>query len=205
MTSSILIPDSCAERLRILLDLGWNILLRQIMSGRMAVNKEASLQLHYAAIVQQLGSTFCLLPAETFAIELESSIKDGEIDITCSLGITKAAIEMKCFRKRSNRAQDIDMYNVLSDIGRLQALPSYSVRKFLCLTDNPYYAVSSHRGHASSVSIKHGHGYKPDTTITPSWAGKWKSHANDAQIELPLGVRFDWTKSQGWYSLNIDV
>ena len=47
---------------------------------------------------------------------METNYEKKSIDIVCILGEMKAAIELKCFMKASNRAKDLDCYDVLLDI-----------------------------------------------------------------------------------------
>ena len=113
--------DSLENRMRWMLATAWEICLQRIASGRISINKESSLQLHYAYILAQLGELSCIEPGETFKIELETHHAGKNIDIWCALSDCEAAIESKCFRKSSNRATDIDMYDVLKDISRLES------------------------------------------------------------------------------------
>jgi hypothetical protein len=197
------IPQTKQQRLRRTLDAAWDILSQRIATGRVTINKEASLQLHYSSILLSYGELLCTDPGETFSIELESAFERHSIDITCSLGDVRAAIELKCFRKHSKRAVDTDMYDVLLDIQRLLSYQDFSVRKFICLTDNPYYANGTHSGHAGSVTIRDGTTYPVGTTITPSWAGKWKSHERDAELKLTKDVGIKWTRDGNWYVLSL--
>src|ERR1700760_3625365 len=105
-------PQTQPQRLTRILDESWEILSQRIAAGRVIINKEASLQLHYSSVLLSYGELFCVEPQEIFTIELESAYGRKSIDITCTLGSTRAAIELKCFRKASNRACDIDMYDV---------------------------------------------------------------------------------------------
>jgi len=148
----ILNPQTQPQRLTRILDESWELLMQRIATSRVTINKEASLQLHYSSILLSYGELFCVEPRETFTIELESANGRKSIDITCALGETKAAIELKCFRKASNRACDTDMYDVWCDLERLLSYQEFAVRKFFCLTDNPYYPFGTHSGHAGSVS-----------------------------------------------------
>jgi len=100
----ILNPQTQPQRLTRILDESWEILAQRIATGRVSINKEASLQLHYSSILLSYGELFCVEPRETFSIELESASGRKSIDITCALGDTRAAIELKRFRKASNRA-----------------------------------------------------------------------------------------------------
>lgn len=129
------------------------------------------------------------------------------IDITCAYGQIRAAVELKCFRKASNRASDLDMYDSLYDIERLLSLEDFEVKKFICLTDNPYYVQADHTGHASSVSIKDGVFYKKDQPITPSWVGRWKNTSRDKEILFSKDIQLTWASDDGgqWYYLKLDL
>jgi len=193
------------ERVKQLLDHSWLFYLQRIAAGKIVINKEASLQLHYASIIKTLGDVYCISPSESFSIELESKQGKINIDICCSIGDTKAAVELKCFRKSSNRASDTDMYDVLKDVTRLQALESFDVKKFICLTDNPYYANGAHAGHAGSVTIKDGFSYGKDAEISASWVGTWKDKSRDIPISFNSKVTFQWNLLGDWYFLDIDI
>jgi hypothetical protein len=91
------IPVSKTARLDFIIDLSWKIFFGKITSGRIKINKESSMQLHYSSILKTIGETLCILPGETFSLELESSHGGKNLDITCSFDNVKAAIELKCF------------------------------------------------------------------------------------------------------------
>jgi hypothetical protein len=197
--------DTPHHRLEFALDLGWQILLKRIQSGRTKINKESSLQLHYGSILQHLGEQLCTTCDEQFFIELETSHKGKNIDVVCHLGNIHAAIELKCFRKESNRATDIDMCNVLRDCERLCGYDGFEIRRFACLTDNQFYPKAKHSGHASSVSIRDGTYYKAGHSIQPSWKGKWKDTSNDMPICFNKSILMKWQQSNGWYWLILDL
>lgn len=198
-------PQTQPQRLTRILDESWEILMQRIATGRVAINKEASLQLHYSSVLLSYGELFCVEPRETFTIELESASGRKSIDITCALGETKAAIELKCFRKASNRACDTDMYDVWCDLERLLSYQEFAVRKFFCLTDNPYYVSGTHSGHAGSVSIRDGKIFEIGSKIAPSWAGTWKDKSRDRCLTLAKRVEIDWSQNRGWYSLAVTL
>lgn len=200
--------DSLENRLRWVLVTAWDICLRRIATGRITINKESSLQLHLAYILTQLGELACIGPDDEFKIELETNHQGKNIDIWCALGPKgecQAAIELKCFRKRSNRATDTDMYDVLKDISRLESYSHVQLRRFICLTDNTYYTNSSHRGHAGSVSIGDNKVYPKDIPIVPSWIGKWKDSKRDSEIRLNADLCISWKKIDNWHYLYIEV
>src|SRR5580692_5398256 len=127
-----IVPQTNTQRLKRILDESWDVLSQRIATGRIKINKEASLQLHYSSILLSYGELFCIDPSETFAIELESANVGRNIDITCSLGDAKAAIELKCFKKESKRGLEADMYDVLKDVERLLSYRDFQIRKFIC-------------------------------------------------------------------------
>ncbi|MGB7532428.1 MAG: hypothetical protein WA977_05540 [Halobacteriota archaeon] len=199
------IPKSNADRLSYVLDFAWEIFFERVAAGRIKINKESSMQLHYSAILHGLGELMCIQPNETFTIELESAYGRRNIDITCSYDDVKGAVELKCFRKRSNRATDTDMYDVLKDVERLLSYNDFQVRKFICLTDNSYYFKGTHSGHAGTVSIRNGTQYRQGVPICPSWVGKWKDKSRDSPIHLSKDVSFNWEEKNGWYCLKFDL
>ncbi|MCZ4410531.1 hypothetical protein O3Q51_17065 [Cryomorphaceae bacterium 1068] len=177
----------------------WQILFSRIVSGRQPINKEASMQLQLARILQVLGNAYCTKKDEAFTVELETGIGRQNIDITCQLGESKAAIELKCFRKRSNRGTDLDMYDVLKDIQRLDNYKDFHIRQFICLTDNKYYTQNNNVGHGAAVTTTNGTKYKANIPITPTWKGQWKSKSRDPDILLLRNLEFDWVEKEGWF------
>lgn len=199
------VPESQVARLGFVLDFAWEIFFEKVAAGRVKINKESSMQLHYSAILHGIGELLCIQPREIFAIELESSYERKNIDITCFYDDVRAAVELKCFKKGSNRAVDTDMYDVLRDVERLLSYSDFQVRRFICLADNPYYSDGTHLGHAGTVSIHNGMQYRQGMLIQPSWAGKWKDKTRDRAIHLNKDVYFNWVKKNGWYYLNLDL
>lgn len=196
-----MINEDVNIRHRHIINEAWQILFSRIISGRQAINKEASMQLQLARILQDLGNAYCINPKESFSIELETGIGRQSIDITSQLGTSKAAIELKCFRKESNRAKDLDMYDMLKDIERLESYKDYEIKNFICLTDHGYYAKYKHKGKATSVSTRNGTLYSANIPITPGWQGQWKVN-RDSNITLLEDLEFNWIEKNNWYYFN---
>jgi hypothetical protein len=199
-----IIVDKIDDRMRWILLTAWEVCIYRIFTERIKINKESSLQLHYAYILTQVGELACIDKDESFKIELETHHAGKNIDIWCSLNGYEAAIELKCFRKVSNRAKDIDMYDVLNDITRLESYSHVAIRKFICLTDDEFYTKLSHRGHADSVSIGNGKRYDKNVAITPTWVGKWKDVKRNG-ILLKNDIEFAWNNLGSWFYLFMDI
>lgn len=191
------------QRISYLINESWQIFFQRIVSGKQKINKEASLQLQLARILNDLGNAYCILPDETFQLELETGYNGKNIDITCRLGEVKAAIELKCFIKSSNRAKDLDMYDALKDIERLESFDEFDIKFFFCLTDNKYYAEYTQKGKASSVTLKNGTVYQANKEIIPAWAGEWKVN-RDKSIIFKKEIICNWISCNGWYYLQIN-
>lgn len=197
------VPEEPVARLCFVLNFAWEIYIGQIISGKIRLQKESSMQLHYASIIKYIGELLCIAPGEIFEIELESSYKGKEIDIICGFNEIKAAIELKCFRKCSNRAVDTDMYDALKDIERLLTYKGFGVRQFICLTDNKYYALGKHTGFSSSVSIKNKTRYKSGVPIIPGWKNRWKDKNRDMDITFSKDINMTWDNSGNLYYLKL--
>lgn len=151
-----------------------------------------------------MGTIYCILPNEFFEIEMETKYENKSIDIVCSLGDFKAAIELKCFMTASNRAKDLDCYDALIDIERLQGYSGFQIRKFICLTDNKYYSEKEQTGHGKTVSLKNGTIYSANKKIVPGWADKWKVK-RDKPIVFNMDIICNWISKTNWHYLKIDL
>ena len=196
------------KRLNQIIEMSWEIIFNKILSKKLIINKESSLQLHLSKTIFDLGNIYCLNPNEIFEIEMETKYENKNIDIVCVLKDDreeiKSAIEIKCFMKSSNRAKDIDCYDALIDIERLQNFDGFDLRKFICLTDNKYYAETIQTGKAKTVSIMNGTEYKANTEIIPGWANQWKIK-RDKSIVFNKDIKFQWKNENNWYFLLMDA
>lgn len=196
------------ERMNQIIEMAWEVIFQKILSKRLIINKESSLQLHLSKTIFELGNIYNIFPNEVFEIEMETKYENKSIDIVCILKDedteVKSAIELKCFMKASNRAKDIDCYDSLIDIERLQNFEGFDIKKFICLTDNKYYAETIQTGKAKSVSIMNGTKYNANEEIVPAWAHQWKIN-RDKAIMFRTDVEFNWTKSNEWYFLMMNL
>ncbi|EOU1996437.1 hypothetical protein ACV3S7_00795 [Clostridium perfringens] len=127
------LKQSLKGRTRELITLAWSIFSNKVGNGIITINKEASMQLRYAYILQQLIPFIILKENEKVDLELETTINDGEsnreldILIKGSDGIDNfnIAIELKCYKKKASSgklrgATDIFMKNVYNDLYQLE-------------------------------------------------------------------------------------
>ncbi len=125
--------DNFNKRLRESISVAWTIFTRKIGYGLIEINKEASMQLQYAYILQQILPLLTFRKNEQAKIELETGVplneSTKEIDLllsgTSSEGETKIAVEMKCYRTIASSggkrgATDIFMKDVYEDLQLLE-------------------------------------------------------------------------------------
>ena len=125
--------DDFAKRMRAAISLGWVMFSRKVGTGMIPINKEASMQLQYAYVLQQLLPLITFHDEESFEIELETGAEvDGrtrEIDLLFSGRVDgrehKIAVEMKCYRTLASSggkrgATDIFMKDVYLDLFLLE-------------------------------------------------------------------------------------
>ena len=134
-----LLTGNFEERLRKSISFTWQIFREQTGACLLPINKEASMQLHYSYILQQIIPLICFREDESVKIELETGVKvNGRsrvIDLVLkgvdSHGCHKIAVEMKCYRKvassgRSRGATDIFMKDVYEDLSLLEEYCEYA-------------------------------------------------------------------------------
>jgi len=121
------------ERLRAAISFAWGVFSRKVGAGLISINKEASMQLHYANILSQTLPLVMVNADETSHVELETGVivegKSREIDLLV-IGVKeqithRIAIEVKCYRTKAasggNRgATDIFMKDVYDDLHILE-------------------------------------------------------------------------------------
>lgn len=121
------------KRLRESISVAWSIFTRKVGYGLIEINKEASMQLQYSYILQQILPLLTYRNNEEARIELETGVPLGEstkeIDLLLSGispdGGTKIAVEMKCYRTFASSggkrgATDIFMKDVYEDLQLLE-------------------------------------------------------------------------------------
>lgn len=120
-------------RLRAAISFAWGVFSRKVGSEMIRVNKEASMQLHFANILAQVLPLVTVEADESSHVELETGVrvegKSREIDVLVvgrkGHAIHRIAIEVKCYRTKAasggNRgATDIFMKDVYDDLHILE-------------------------------------------------------------------------------------
>lgn len=128
-----LLSGNFEERLRGAISFAWGVFSRKVGAEIISINKEASMQLHYANILSQTLPLVMIEADEASHVELEAGVnvegKSREIDLlligTKGKLTHRVAIEVKCYRTKAasgnNRgATDIFMKDVYDDLHILE-------------------------------------------------------------------------------------
>lgn len=194
--------ENFTDRMRAAISLGWVMFSRKVGNGLIPINKEASMQLQYAYVLQQLLPLITFHGDEKFDIELETGVRANgrsrEIDLLFSgeFGNQKhiIAIEMKCYRTLASSggkrgASDIFMKDVYEDLYLLEQYVSEGVaHEGVALVMNDMgRLVNPARKDAKcwDYDISHGASFGPIQLATPI-GGK------DVNIILSKKYSFDW-------------
>ncbi|UIN20698.1 hypothetical protein [Herbaspirillum frisingense] len=125
--------DYLPHRMRAAISFAWSLFARKVGGGVIEVNKEASMQLQFSYILQQLLPLIAFHKSEVFALELETGVRlengSCEIDVLfkgkAGEQEHRIAIEMKCYKTLASSgnprgATDIFMKDVYEDLAILE-------------------------------------------------------------------------------------
>lgn len=134
--------EKLPDRMRAAISIAWEMFSRKVGGGLITINKEASMQLQYGYILQQLAPLISFHAEETLEVELETGVRvDGksrEIDLLFTAegnGVDhQIAVEMKCYRTQAasgakRGATDIFMKNVYYDLHLLERYVATGIAK----------------------------------------------------------------------------
>ena len=188
-------------------DLAYGCLRAKINNGRILVDNEASLQLHFAAILKSVGELHEFAPNERFTIELEKAVslqaesiksrsRRAKIDIV--IGYTNAstqkpvscAIELKFF-KRENHREPNNRYDVFADIHNLENYGQHAQQCFLVVaTDHMHYVTKDvYSPETGDFNFSDGHTYRAGTELSYRTSTPY-----GGPITLRHNYEFHWDK-----------
>lgn len=194
--------ENFSERMRAAISLAWAMFSRKVGNGLIPINKEASMQLQYAYVLQQLIPLITFHENERFEIELETGVKANgrsrEIDLlfTGEFGEQKfvIAIEMKCYRTLTasggkRGATDIFMKDVYEDLYLLEqyTLEGIAQEGVSLIMNDMARLVNPSRKDAKcwDYDISNGASFGPITLNTPI-GGK------EVNINLAKNYQLNW-------------
>lgn len=199
--------DKIADKLDFLIKISWELLQKKLQYGFIEINKEASLQLQYANILQSLITTSKYSDNEIIKVILEKTVyiqnnKPQEVDIIIETVDNNQpyviAIEMKCYRTKTssggNRgAMDIFVKDVYEDIEVLENYKSSNrnIKKtyFLAMTDYQNFVLPKDKSAKYwDYDISDGFNLEGPKDFSTPIGGK------DVAIHIEGKYNFNWSK-----------
>ena len=209
--------ESFEVRLRAAVSLAWRLFAKKVGAGAIQVHKEASMQLQYAHVLQQLLPLVCFDANESFKLELENGVElDGrrfEIDLLL-IGLAadhrpyRIAVEMKCYRTKAasgkpRGAQDIfrkDVYEDLQITERYVSAGRADEGVVLVMNEHEHFvSPRPPRGEVPKswiYDLTHGATFGPKTLDTPIGG-------QPVRIELERRYALDWERQGDFWFLEV--
>lgn len=205
--------ENFPERMRAAISLSWLIFSKKVGNGLIPINKEASMQLQYAYVLQQLLPLIAFHESEIFEIELETGVqvngRSREIDLLFSGEFEDKkyviAIEMKCYRTLSSSggkrgATDIFMKDVYEDLHLLEqyVLEGIAQEGVALVMNDMKRLVKPIRKEAKcwDYDISNGASFGPVQLNTPI-GGK------EININLSKAYKLDWINCGDFWFLEV--
>jgi len=189
--------------------LAWNIFTKKVGGGIIQINKEASMQLHFGFILQQVAPLTIYQDDEKIDIELETSIFDGHkmrnVDIMIIVykgsEIFRIALELKCYKKKASSgkergATDIFMKDVYQDLHLLERYCENKGAEYgiaFVMTDHRYF-VHAEKKNAKCWDYDTTHG-------TTTRRGNYNTPIGGRPVDITLNnqYQFDWSAEGDYY------
>lgn len=202
--SAFITDVTLEQRLRKAVSVAWAVFARKVGGGLIPVNREASMQLQFAYALKQLLPLTLHHPGETAEIELEVGVRTPSgpynIDLllqgTSPSGVTRIAIEMKCYRTiaasgGTRGAHDIFMKDIYEDLHVLEEYVACGIASSgvaLVMNDmERFVSPSIKRGKCWAYDISDGHTFGGGQITVPV-GGK------PVDVHLRKSYTFNWSK-----------
>lgn len=198
-------------RMRAAVSLAWSLFSRKVGGEIIEINKEASMQLHFSYVLQQILPLLAFQRAESFTLALETGAKMNgnsyEIDVlfTGLSGTDKhrIAIELKCYRTLASSggkrgATDIFMKDVYEDLAILERyVEAGHANEGIALVMNDMDRLVRPKDKTAKCwhyDISHGATFGPTRLSTPI-GGK------EVSIELKNRYLLEWVQHGSFWFL----
>lgn len=191
----------------------WQSFSAKVGHGLINVNKEASMQLHFAYILKNSVDLIIYHPDESVIIELETGIsvngRNRECDIIIQIvkgnKISELPIEMKCYKTKSSSgglrgAQDLFRYGIYEDLELLESYVGGNrlLGIQLTMTDSRNFIYpKSKTGKSWHYDISDG------TVITDGIKLNTPIGGKQVSMHLKKTYEFKWMELSGFYFLKI--
>ena len=165
-----------------IIETAYKLLIHKLANGGLTARNESAFQLEFGYILKTIGQLYEFRLVDKFHLEFEtyislneSSIKSksdrARVDLLIKYqddhSLTKAAIELKFFKKENHREPN-NRYDVFKDIYNLELYKNHNIDLcyFILATDHPHYCRQGvYSADTSDFDFRHGKKYKSGTVL----------------------------------------
>jgi hypothetical protein len=194
------------DRMRKIIEQAYSIVCSKIISGRITIHNEASLQLQLGIVLKILGALYEFGKEDKFSIEFEHTFiltkptnkcknkharADIYMELTDGKDVCSAIIELKYFKKKNAR-QPNNRYDFFADLENLEQYQDQrksQVNYLIAGTDHNHYYSNDEPLSADTGDFNFRDGMKYHAGTVLQYKTE-KSYGND--IELAHDYSFNW-------------
>lgn len=202
-------------RVKEIVNLCWDSFSAKVGGDLLSINKEASMQLHFAYILKNSIDLVIHHKNESVSIELETGIQVNgrmrECDIIIRIKKNEEEvifpIEMKCYKTKSSSgklrgAQDLFRYGIYEDLELLESYVNKDENRLLgiqlTMTDSRNFVYpKSKKGKSWNYDVSHDTVIKNGIEINIPIGGK------QASVKLIHDYHFNWVTIGDFYFLKL--
>lgn len=195
----------------------FRLFCNKLAYGGLTAKNEIAFQCELGIMLKTLGQLYEFKTSDKFQIDFETTVnldkesvksktKNARIDILINYTLnekeTKAAIELKFFKKKNQREPN-NRYDMFKDISNLEQYKKngIDVCYFILATDHEHYVTQQkYSKDTADFNFKHGSNYKSGTIL--SYRTKKPYGPN---LKLSQDYEFRWGKVQDLYFLKVKV
>ncbi len=200
-----------------IIETAYKLLTHKLAFGGLTARNESAFQLEFGYILKTLGQLYEFRIVDKFHLEFETyislngtSIKSktdrARVDLLLKYqdndSLTKAAIELKFFRKENHREPN-NRYDVFKDISNLELYKSHDIDLcyFILATDHShYYNQDNYSTDTADFDFRHNKEYKAGEVLQYKTAKPY-----DEDIVLKQDYIFKWDKINDLNFLKVKV
>jgi hypothetical protein len=200
-----------------IIETAYRLLIHKLAFGGLNSRNESAFQLEFGHILKTLGQLYEFKLEDKFHLEFETYISldqtsnksnsdRARVDLLLKYqndyNETKAAIELKFFKKENHREPN-NRYDVFKDLSNLELYKKQKIDLcyFILATDhNHYYNQENYSSDTADFDFRNGKSYKAGTIL------KCKTDKPYGQdIALTQDYEFSWDKVGDLYFLKVGV
>lgn len=200
-----------------IIDTAYKLLTHKLAFGGLTARNESAFQLEFGHILKTLGQLYEFRLVDKFHLEFETYItlnntsvksnsKKARVDLLLKYQdddtLTKAAIELKFFKKKNHREPN-NRYDVFKDISNLELYKKQDIDLcyFILATDHSHYCHQDiYSSDTSDFDFRHEKKYKAGTILQYKTT---KPYGKD--LCLMQDYNFMWDKINDLYFLKLKI